>query len=684
MSTDYNYDDKGQFFPYFVLTILGLILCPLTYSTFAPSKQPGISKTPLIKENNYKPPGNEAIEAARRRQKRKERRLKRFTSIVIGWALFAYMAYLIAVTANADGKIWDPYEILGISMTVDEKAIKSHYKKLSLKYHPDKIRPTANQTLEDLNNHFVELTKAYKALTDEDIRNNFIQYGHPDGKQSFSIGIALPTWIVSEGNNYYVLAVYGLLFGILLPYYVGRWWYGTKKHTKEGVMTESAGSLFRAYDENIDEKKLVEILTAGEEMKAITGGAREKEWIGSEEATIERKIKAAGLADKQMKVIEELDSWRRRALGLLWAYIYRVDLGSEKLSNAKLDVAPAAIALNKSFHAIALAYSNTQPVMASMRLNQCLIQAVPPHASPLLQLPHFTNKTVAAVEQDGGKNHWTVQRFIACPPEKRKKLCVGKGLLNDEQYEQAINFAKALPALSIESAFFKVMGEKYITPASLVNFVVKMRVVPPGSTPPAVDAKDLLDEDPDETDVEALLGRDGKSQGKAGDQSMTPLAHAPYFPRDYSPTWHIFLADEKQGKMIVPPQPITRWEKSTDNFAVQTFKLQFQAPPQPGEYTFVMHCVSDSYLGVDKKQNVTLVISDPSKVEQIKEDEEISEPEEDSLAGQMNAMRGGPVKKSKKRSSNADDDDSSEESDTDGEEADDQSETDTDTDTDEE
>ncbi|KAG0642887.1 Translocation protein sec63 [Tuber brumale] len=684
MSTDYNYDDKGQFFPYFVLTILGLILCPLTYSTFAPSKQPGISKTPLIKENNYKPPGNEVIEAARRRQKRKERRLKRFTSIVIGWALFAYMAYLIAVTANADGKIWDPYEILGISMTTDEKAIKSHYKKLSLKYHPDKIRPTVNQTLEDLNNHFVELTKAYKALTDEDIRNNFIQYGHPDGKQSFSIGIALPTWIVSEGNNYYVLAVYGLLFGILLPYYVGRWWYGTKKHTKEGVMTESAGSLFRAYDENIDEKKLVEILTTGEEMKLITGGAREKEWIGSEEATIERKIKAAGLADKQMKVIEELDGWRRRALGLLWAYIYRVDLESEKLSNTKLDVAPAAIALNRSFHAIALAYSNTQPVMASMRLNQCLVQAVPPHASPLLQLPHFTNKIVAAVEQDGGKNHWTVQRFIACPAEKRKKLCVGKGLLNDEQYEQAISFAKVLPALSIETAFFKVMGEKYITPASLVNFVVKMRVVPPGSTPPAVDAKDLLDEDPDETDVEALLGRDGKSQGKASDQSTTPLAHAPYFPRDYSPTWHIFLADEKQGKMIVPPQPITRWEKSTDNFAIQTFKLQFQAPPQPGEYTFVMHCVSDSYLGIDKKQNVTLVISDPSKVEQIKEDEEISEPEEDSLAGQMNAMRGGPVKKPKRRSSDGDDDDSSEESDTDGEEADDQSETDTDTDTDEE
>lgn len=375
---------------------------------------------------------------------------------------------------------------------------------------------------------------------------------------------------------------------------------------------------------------------------------------------------------------------------------------------AKLDIAPAAIALNKSFNAISLAYSNTPPIMASMHLNQCIIQAIPPHHSPLLQLPHFTNTIVSAVERDGGKNHWTIQRFMACSEEKRRKLCVGKGLLTEIQYEQAVYFAKNLPALQIEDCFFKVMGEKFITPASLVNFVVKMRVVPPGTTAPLVDPKDLLDEDPDETDVEALLGRNRWSQSsKSGDNSQptTPLAHAPYYPRDYSPSWHIFLADAKQGKMIVPPQAITRWEKSTDNFSVQTFKLQFQAPPQPGDYTFVMHCVNDSYLGIDTKRSVTLVVSDPSKVTKIKEDEEISEPEEgmcpllsmhhisrhhanttsldtDSIAGQMNVIRGGgPVRKPKKRAS---EDSSDEESNTEGEEENEQSETDTDTDTDEE
>jgi translocation protein SEC63 len=80
------------------------------------------------------------------------------------------------------------------AQSATEKQIKSHYRRMSLKYHPDKIRPDAakNETIETLNAYYVEITKAYKALTDDEVRNNYIQYGHPDGKQSFSIGIALP------------------------------------------------------------------------------------------------------------------------------------------------------------------------------------------------------------------------------------------------------------------------------------------------------------------------------------------------------------------------------------------------------------------------------------------------------------------------------------------------------------
>ena len=35
-----------------------------------------------------------------------------------------------------------------------------------------------------------------------------------------SMGIALPTWVVEGQNNIWVLGVYGLVFGIALPYIV--------------------------------------------------------------------------------------------------------------------------------------------------------------------------------------------------------------------------------------------------------------------------------------------------------------------------------------------------------------------------------------------------------------------------------------------------------------------------------
>lgn len=76
--------------------------------------------------------------------------------------------------------------------------------------------------MEAVEAHFVELTKAYKSLTDEEIRNNLEKYGHPDGKQEFSMGLALPTWVVESKNNFWVLGAYGLLFAGLLPMLVVR------------------------------------------------------------------------------------------------------------------------------------------------------------------------------------------------------------------------------------------------------------------------------------------------------------------------------------------------------------------------------------------------------------------------------------------------------------------------------
>lgn len=136
-------------------------------------------------------------------------------------------------------------------------------------------------------------------------------------------------------------------------------------------------------------------------------------------------------------------------------------------------------------------------------------------------------------------------------------------------------------------------------------------------------------------------------------------------------------------------------ESGKPTFNVQTLKMQFGAPPQPGSYTFVMHMICDSYIGMDTKMEVTLVVEDASKAEQVEEEEEISEPDEgkfvgiadhvqdglpflDSLAGQMRQMKTGVPPKKRKQ---ANDDSSG--SDTEGD-VESESETDTDTDSDEE
>jgi len=66
------------------------------------------------------------------------------------------------------------------------------------------------------------------------------------------------------------------------------------------------------------------------------------------------------------------------------------------------------------------------------------------------------------------------------------------------------------------------------------------------------------------------------------------------------------------------------------------------------------------------------------------EDDEISEPDEDSFAGQMAQMKGDkPVKKKKAHQHDSDEEEDEDDSDTDGK-SDADSDTDTDTDTDEE
>ncbi|KAF4548674.1 putative translocation protein sec63 [Elsinoe fawcettii] len=698
MSSDYSYDDQGQFFPYFFVTLSALVVVPVTYSVLKKSTE--LESTAPRIESGFKPKDADLVEGQRRRQKKRERRLKRMILAVGGWLFIAFNIWWMINTTRTATKIWDPYDILGIAPGATERQVQSRYRKLSITLHPDKAQPdpAKNETEASVNDRWVEIIKAYKTLTDEDIRANYEMYGNPDGKQSTSIGIALPQFLVAEGNGKYVMIVYGALLGILLPYLVGSWWYGTQKRSKEKVLVDSVGKLFKEYNERMNDNEVIGALSSGEEYKEMLKGHKADSGLGQIEKRIlasgTNTTTAAGLTKKdQIKLGDIEDATRRKALALLWAYLGRIELDDSTLNEEKIEVAPTAFALNEAFIPICLAYGFTNPTVASYKAAQSIIQALPPGGSPLLQLPHLNRENIKRIEESATssqRRHLTVQALMDIPALQRREI-VTKAGLSLPQYDTLVKVATQLPRLVVERTFFKVSGEKYVLPNSLVQFVVKARFIPPGSSNvPDIHPDDLEDKDIDETNTKAAREEEEEAR-----QHQPPLTNAPFYGRDHSPKWNIFLTDARQGKIAVPPFTFQTFDKpiltadGKPTFAVQTLKMQFQAPPQAGLYRFQMHLICDSYVGFDDKRDVAMMVEDESKAEEEDEEEDISEPEEDTIAGQMAALRGkAPAGKAKRRSPPKaskvakDDDESSEEESGTDEDVDSDSETDTDTDSD--
>ena len=75
----------------------------------------------------------------------------------------------------------DYYKILGVSKTASEAEIKKAYRKLALKYHPDKANGN-----KDFEAKFKEISEAYAVLSDKDKRSQYDTYGSADFQQRYS------------------------------------------------------------------------------------------------------------------------------------------------------------------------------------------------------------------------------------------------------------------------------------------------------------------------------------------------------------------------------------------------------------------------------------------------------------------------------------------------------------------
>jgi molecular chaperone DnaJ len=97
----------------------------------------------------------------------------------------------------------DYYEVLGVGRDADEQAIKSAYRRLAHKFHPDK-----NQGDKQAEEQFKEASEAYEVLSDADKRARYDRFGHTNGTEDFPFGGAAASTINDIFGD-----IFGEMFG---------------------------------------------------------------------------------------------------------------------------------------------------------------------------------------------------------------------------------------------------------------------------------------------------------------------------------------------------------------------------------------------------------------------------------------------------------------------------------------
>lgn len=458
----------------------------------------------------------------------------RHIGLIVAWLLFALFAFKAATTKPTETKAWDPFEILGISEGAEASAVRKAFRKLSLIYHPDKVEADKKEEAET---KYVELSKAYKALTDEESRKNWEEFGHPDGKQSISVGIALPAWLVEAGSKHKVLALYTLIFGIILPLVISKWWTQSRTVTKDQILTGTMDRFAIEMRPGMKWTELLVLVSAALEFKVDTTRAPDgtvKPGMSSPDKAGMQKLFTAVNDAVDERLGEKLERPKRlmadehgwKAYLLLLSHVVRADLDDPVLeADRRFAVSKAAHLLTGMMH-VAISRWSLIMVHAVIDLGQILVQAC--HSfkmGPLWQLPHVDNEIMKHIKTKK-RNVLTVANVVDMPENERRDLFRD---LSDEQYEQLVEVAKRMPRIMVEKLEPRVIGEDQIETNAFITVFLKLKLKIPAkeSGEPNKEEKKKDEEEKDEfadqeEDEEKPWWEIRAVSGEA--------VHAPYWP----------------------------------------------------------------------------------------------------------------------------------------------------------
>mmetsp|Transcript_18895 Transcript_18895/g.42083 ORF Transcript_18895/g.42083 Transcript_18895/m.42083 type:complete len:660 (-) Transcript_18895:109-2088(-) len=512
--------------------------------------------------------------------------------VLIAWFFFLY---LMALVIN-DGEVntFDPYVILGIAQGSATGEIKKAYRRLSLKYHPDKN--IGDKIAEEM---FMRIAKAYEALTDETSKENYEKFGNPDGKQALEVSIGLPSIILD--NPKVVLVLYLISMVVVIPSAVGIWYANSKQFGEKNIMYETYNAFYTLLAETHRVKNMPEIIAASAECRAInTPKPTDNEPMGllygkmkSEKLMVKPKFEHATVLRGNllmhahlMRLTDSLNPVLLKDLNTMLGRTPELIEGLVEISHQRkwLEVSIAAI-----------------------KFAQCVVQGLWTTNDSLEQLPYFGEAQVKAIAKSAKPQAKSLGEYLLVPDEEK----TGLSELTEDQKEEVLRVCSIMPNLKVELKLFVEEEE--------TNFMdeeeeeeKKEKVLKEGeeeeekekvAPQPEVSGDEVYEQDL--VTLRVTFTRENVSEGKRA----APV-YAPYFPKTVRENWWVVLTDKGANGEV----GIHAFEKVGDQSRTFSHELRFMAPQRAGDYEMTLQLLSDCYQGLDQTIAVPFTVRPASEL----------------------------------------------------------------------
>lgn len=394
--------------------------------------------------------------------------------LVFALSYLCYVNYFHILENSSNFKTFDPHEILEVSPEATEREIKKAYRKLTLKYHPDK-----NPNNLQAKAKFILIAKAYETLTDENAKKNFEMYGNPDGPGSMRLAVGLPSFVLNKKNHMPILILFLILIIVVLPTFVWFWFSDSNKYDESGMQIENGKLFYNYLNENILLKQMPFVFGIVNEFSSMKVRDDEKKeldklWRACKENFPKFKEETVNFSNK-------------KAICLIYAYVNGLTIEKESL---KKDLEYILIQLPelidqmyKWVYKLTLMYYYNRAgvkffglkcLLVIIEFSQSIYQklSITKDSSPYLQLPCFTESRLKVLNKIKGDPFSSKKfvDFLNMSKEERQEL-LEKEFKNPEEITDIQKCADNIPAYELKCDIF-VEGFEEI----LVNDVITIKI----------------------------------------------------------------------------------------------------------------------------------------------------------------------------------------------------------------